>query len=81
MRTTFTKEETRRLDSKPAAYVLQDTEVRQMLINQTEQTTQRLLSKEIPLWPAPMPVGTIHRLCLTKVKDKPAPILLAPYRS
>lgn len=36
MKTVFTKEKTRRLDSKPAANVLQDTELRQTLINHTE---------------------------------------------
>lgn len=52
MRTIFTKEEMRGLDSKPATYMLQDTEPRQTLMNYTEQTIQRLLSKEIPLWPS-----------------------------
>lgn len=48
MKTTFTEKETRRLDSKPTAQVLQDTELRQMFISYTEQTIQRL---EILLWP------------------------------
>lgn len=51
MRTLFAKEGTSRLDAKPAAYVLQDTERGKTLIHHIEQTIQRLLSKEILLWP------------------------------
>lgn len=49
---TISTNKERRVDSKPAAYVLQDTELGQRLIGHTEQTTQRLLSKEMPLWPS-----------------------------
>lgn len=38
MRTIFTEKETKGLDSKLAAYVLKDSELRQTLVSDTEQS-------------------------------------------
>lgn len=49
MRTIFTEKEIKGLDSKLAVYVLKDTELRQTLLSDTEQSPGRL---ETPLGPS-----------------------------
>lgn len=56
MGTIFAEEETKRLDSKSAAYELQDTECRQTLIDNTEQSLQKTRDS-IRTIPAVMPMA------------------------
>lgn len=72
---TLSAEGTRRLGSKPAACMLQDTELRQALISDTEQTIRRLLSRVHHGHPHGYAHSKQDTVCLTEVTDKPAPIL------
>lgn len=78
VRTMVTEEETRRLDSQPAAHRPAPRHRTQTDVNDTEQSLQKI-KDSIRTIPTVKPEERKYRLCFIRVKDKPALIFLASY--